>query len=113
MIQPAVRCNFFLKASKLYFALLIVGLPAAGQIADGIQNVTIVSNEVGVFDYGDQKRVLIFENSRNLQFENNPERWRFAIEPILVPKVQADGTIEYQQSELTPIKIPKNGYPEI
>lgn len=70
--------------------------------AEGMSDITVISVEVGQFDFG-PKIIHIYENSRNqYAYANNPSRWQFAIEPLLSLKLSPDGKAELSTIDLEP-----------
>jgi hypothetical protein len=96
----------------LAVALGFVGVAHAqgNQTAGGMSDITVLSVDIGHFDYG-HKIIHVYENSRNqAEYRNTPERWQFVIEPLLSTiKGEAD-TIDYKVYSLDPIIRKSGGY---
>ncbi|GAC1337151.1 MAG: hypothetical protein NVSMB26_24220 [Beijerinckiaceae bacterium] len=64
----------------------------SGTTAGGMSDITVLSVDIGHFDYG-HKITHVYENSRNrTEYLNNPERWQFVIEPLLATVPGTDGS---------------------
>jgi hypothetical protein len=71
--------------------------------AGGMSDITVLSVDIGHFDYGN-KIVHVFENSRNqTEFRDKTEKWQFVIEPLLSFRKADDGNVQYETFPLDPV----------
>jgi hypothetical protein len=86
---------------QLAFSTLVTLFPlqALSQTAGGMSDITVLSVDIGHFDYG-HKIIHVYENSRN-QAENkdDPTKWQFVIEPLFSTVKNGD-SISYKTINL-------------
>lgn len=86
-----------------YITSLSLAVAQSSQTAGGMSDITILSVDIGHFDHG-FKIIHIYENSRNqTKYPDKPERWQFALEPLLSTVPNATGGIEYKVFALDPM----------
>ena len=80
-----------------------VSFGQASNTAGGMSDITVLSVDIGHFDYG-HKIIHVYENSRNQsEYRNSPERWQFVIEPLLSTRPAANGNVEFRSFALDPV----------